>query len=152
MTEQQIFTIAMTGTSKGHLLTEHQCLQFKEHLQTLWTQGFTHFRHGDCVGADAMGHQLAVEIGFDVVVHPPDNDRLRAFCQSRSIMPVQSYRERNQAMVNRCDLLLALPNQNQEVNRSGTWMTVRMARRANVPIMIFYPDGRVIKENQNLLF
>lgn len=152
MIEKSKLIIAMTGTSKGHLLTEVQCNHFREHLLLRRQNGYSIFRHGDCVGADAMGHQLAVEIGFDVVVHPPDNDRLRAFCQSRSIMPVQSYRERNQAMVNRCDLLLALPNQNQEVNRSGTWMTVRMARRANVPIMIFYPDGRVIKENQNLLF
>ena len=152
MTKQQSFTIAMTGTSKGHLLTEHQCHQFKEHLQTLWTQGFIHFRHGDCVGADALGHQYASEVGYSIIIHPPNKSRLRAFCQSHNILPEQEYRERNQAMVNGCDLLLALPNRNKEVNRSGTWMTVRMARRANLPIVIFYPDGRVVKENQNLLF
>ena len=152
MTEQQSFTIAMTGSSKGDQLTEHQCLQFKEHLQTLWIQGFTHFRHGDCVGADALGHQYASDIGYTIIVHPPNKSRLRANCMGHRILPAQEYRDRNQAMVNGCDLLLALPNRNQEVNRSGTWMTVRMARRANLPIVIFYPDGRIVKENQNLLF
>lgn len=38
--------------------------------------------HGDCMGADKQFHELAKELGATViVVHPPEDDKKRAFCK-----------------------------------------------------------------------
>ena len=34
-------------------------------------KGYTHLNHGDCVGADALAHDFAIELGLKVIVHPP---------------------------------------------------------------------------------
>ncbi len=145
-------TIAMTGTRKTETLTDKQLAHFKKCLATSKEQGFDVFRHGDCVGADEKGHHIAVSLGYSVRIHPPTDPKYRAFCSSPFVAPALSYQDRNQAMVNNCDMLLALPKSNQEVQRSGTWMTIRMARKINLPIIIFYPDGRIVKENHTQLF
>lgn len=31
--------------------------------------------------------------------------------------------------------------------RSGTWSTIRYARRVDIPRVIVYPDGSIVKEN-----
>ena len=51
-----------------------------------------------------------------------------------------SYKDRNQAIVDASDELVAFPafpESHPNARRSGTWQTVRMARRANLPIDIF---------------
>ncbi len=145
-------TIAMTGTRKINKLTDVQLENFGNYLALYKTEGFGVFRHGDCVGADEKGHHIAVSLGYSVRIHPPKDSTYRAFCSSDFVAPELIYKDRNQAMVNNCDMLLALPKGNREEQRSGTWMTIRMARRINLPIVIFYPDGRIVKENHTHLF
>ena len=145
-------TIAMTGTRQMETLTVTQLEHFARCLSLYKEQGFGVFRHGDCVGADEKGHQIAVSLGYRVYIHPPTQPTHRAFCESLFVVQPAEYLFRNQAMVNQCDVLLALPKLNREQKRSGTWMTIRMARKINLPIVIFYPDGHIVKENHTQLF
>lgn len=102
------------------------------------------FHHGDCVGADAEAHALALR-SHPVVVHPPDNPSKRAWCEGwthrRQERP---YMERNDAIVAECDVLLACPSGPERTQpRSGTWATVRRAEAAGRLVLICWPDGTV---------
>jgi hypothetical protein len=46
-----------------------------------------------------------------------------------TILEPKLYMERNHDVVHACDFLLALPGTDHEVVRSGTWATVRYARK-----------------------
>ena len=139
--------ITMTGTRHAHKLTTQQKHNFAIYLKILLHHGYTHLQHGDALGADAFAHQEATMLGFQVIIHPPTDPKFRAFCQSEDIRIPNAYKIRNQSMVESCSLVLALPANNTERLRSGTWMTVRMARKQGLPIVIFYPDGRVSDSN-----
>ncbi|HEY8864588.1 MAG TPA: hypothetical protein VIO37_10510 [Candidatus Dormibacteraeota bacterium] len=68
-----------------------------------------------------------------IVIHPPDNGRLRAFRGKEGssaeveIRPVKPYLERDRDIVADVELLIACPGEFHEINRSGTWYTVRRA-------------------------
>ena len=108
--------------------------------------------HGDCIGSDHWFH-LRVTGPYKyrpcVHVHPPDNPRYRANCiegMNCVIHPTKPYMKRNQDIVDASDVLIATPHGPEEV-RSGTWATIRRARKKGIPIYIVYPSGTVIKEN-----
>jgi hypothetical protein len=108
--------------------------------------------HGDCLGADAEAHMLCVSIGIPLHIHPPDNDRYRAFCifQAPGIECVtydpKPYLKRNLDIVTQSDYLIACPKENTEPadrRGHGTWTTVWYARDQHKPLVLLYPDGRV---------
>ena len=127
--------IGFTGTHKG--MTDQQ--QFKLSL-LLAHLDVSELHHGDCIGADAEAHALAIEMGIHVVIHPPDNDAKRAFClpglMDITILPSKPYLARNRDIVEACDVLIAAPKENREQLRSGTWATVRYARQAKKQIVL----------------
>jgi hypothetical protein len=53
---------------------------------------------------------------------------------------------RNHDIVDETELLIACPGELAEAVRSGTWATVRYARKLGRPIVIFWPDGSVTGE------
>lgn len=111
--------------------------------------GVDTLHHGDCIGADALAHSIAVEYGIKIVVHPPLNERKRAWMRDGAEVRARyEYLERNQHIVDECDHLIAVPYTNVEVPRSGTWSTVRRARKANKPLTIVWPDGSVTEERR----
>ena len=138
--------LAITGSTKSDNFTNIQMQHLRNHMTDLRTQ-FDTFRHGDAIGADAIGHNIAVELGYHIIIYPPTNPHYRAFCQSDNIEPTADYIKRNHNFVDRSTLLLAVPNGNKEMLRSGTWATVRYARKKGIEIRILYPDGRVVIEN-----
>lgn len=142
--------ITMTGTRHAHKLTTQQKQNFSDYLRQLLLDGYTHLQHGDALGADVFAHHQAALLGLQVIIHPPVEPKFRAFCHSEDIRIPESYKVRNQNMVESCSLVLALPANNTERLRSGTWMTVRMARKQGLPIVIFYPDGRVSDSNNSV--
>lgn len=105
-------------------------------------------RHGDCVGADEEAHTLYLE-AYNILpivqIHPSNMPYKRAWTSGGTIVhnplpPLQ----RNKYIAGcvagfRTDLLVAAPAQNWEILRSGTWATVRYARRAGTPIIILLP-------------
>jgi hypothetical protein len=96
------------------------------------TDGVHTFHHGDCVGADAEAHVIATVLGFETVVHPPKNEKLRAFCKGDLILEPRDYLARNHQIIDATDLLFAVPD-GPETKRSGTWSTIRYARKVAEP-------------------
>jgi hypothetical protein len=132
--------IGFTGTRKGMTPSQQEAVR-----AMVEGGGWALARHGDCVGADAEFHEICRDVGVPVVLHPPVNSDKRAFCTGytscRAPLPPL---DRNDAIVDGSEAMIATPAQMREVQRgSGTWYTVRQARRIGVPVSIVYPDGTV---------
>lgn len=106
--------------------------------------------HGDCIGGDLAFHLIIEELRPDVEihVHPPINKAKTAFCPSDVKYERKEYLDRNHDIVDACDILIACPKM-KEVLRSGTWATVRYARKIGKPIAILWRDGKYTYENQS---
>lgn len=101
----------------------------------------TEAHHGDCIGADAEFHAL-IDRNFSLIVlHPPNNPIKRAFAGGDIIWAEKPYLRRNKDIVRCSNVLIAAPFEYEEILRSGTWSTVRYARRQNIPRIIIFPDG-----------
>ena len=125
--------VGFTGTQKG--MTIKQKRNFFRILKTIH---FTEFHHGDCKGADKEAHDIVALFFKDVtiIIHPPDNDLKRAHCVGDVWCLPKPYLERNHDIVNECNILIAIPKNNNEVLRSGTWATIRYARKKYKEIII----------------
>jgi hypothetical protein len=128
MGERPILICGFTGTRHG--MSDEQ----KEHLRELFALGdISEFHHGDCIGADAEAHYIAADFNIPIIIHPPTNSVARAFCIGATIeLPPKDYLTRNHDIVDCCDILLAAPKTAREEQRSGTWATVRYAKRKHV--------------------
>jgi len=118
-------------------------------LMAAWGAGYREFHHGDCIHADAEAHDIAYGIGYAVVIHPPDNDSKRAFkgvicgkilLPRATVLPAKPYLDRNRDIVAAVSRMLACPKEREEQLRSGTWATVRYARKAGNLYRIIYPE------------
>lgn len=106
----------------------------------------TELHHGDAIDADAEMHTIARTRGVRIVVHPPSNPACRAFCEGDEILGVLSYIARNHSIVDVTDLLVATPVGPEASDpRSGTWKTIRYARRVGKRIVIVNPDGDLLE-------
>jgi hypothetical protein len=103
---------------------------------------FTELHHGDCTGADAAAHDIALAAGIDVVLHPPTIGLLRAYCKgaTRTNNPV-AYLKRNYNIVEHTNHLIAIPASATPALRSGTWATIRHATRVGRSVTLILPDG-----------
>jgi len=134
-------SIGFTGTRQG--MTEAQ----KPVLRALLDGGAGEFHHGDCVGADSEAHNIAVECGYSIILHPRTNHSERAWCEVPRLgkRPEKPYLERNKDIVRETASLIATPAEPEEQLRSGTWSTVRFARKQGKPVFLILPDGSVIR-------
>lgn len=128
--------IGFTGSRTGMSVNAYKKLQ-----EFLNANEIIEGHHGDCIGADTTFHRELEQRNVKIVIHPPDNDQLRAFNNSQYMMPVKPYLMRNKDIVKACDVLIAFPSQYVELLKSGTWSTIRYARKINKKVYIFYPDG-----------
>jgi hypothetical protein len=128
--------IGFTGTQQGMSKAQKTVLRIVLEHQFEPT---TYFHHGDCVGADAEAHKIAREIGYLIHLHPPENPSKRAFCDCDREEEPLPYLERNHKIVDCTDWLLASPKEDEEVLRSGTWATIRYARKNKKQVEIVYP-------------
>jgi len=100
----------------------------------------TAFHHGDCIGADAEAHKIAIKAKIPVYIHPPINPAKRAFCKEYTQRYMHyDYLVRNKHIVDSCEILVACPKSPQEELRSGTWSTIRYARKTHKPVLIVSP-------------
>jgi len=145
--------IGFTGTSEPQQNAQLEALTTE--LLRLHDAGLLdEFHHGDCINADENADCIVLfRTTARVVAHPPINAIARAFCsgvkgrfERREPKP---YLERNRDIVDETDELIACPRAKLEQQRSGTWATIRYARKMGKPITIIFPDGRIKRELPN---
>lgn len=130
--------VGFTGTREG--MTHPQGVMVQALLEVL---DVTEFHHGDCVGADADADHIACTIDQTptIVVHPPKDDRLRAWCSHGHFRDPLPYLDRNRAIVDETDVLIATPKEVDEQLHGGTWYTVRYAIGQGRVAIVVPPDG-----------
>lgn len=119
--------IGFTGTRAGMSVAQASQLQ----LVVAWLRQadqkvgrVTEFHDGDCPdgGADQEARALAVALGCVSVLHQPRDSTARVML------------DRDIAIA--CSVLVVAPRTDKEELRSGTWATVRYARKAGKPIVM----------------
>lgn len=132
--------VGVSGTTGGGTPAQRATLRV-----LLQRRRITQLHHGEAIGIDEYAHQVVRERADDSILligHPPDNDSKRAFLdgyyEEREPAP---YLVRDHHIVNEIDLLIACPSTAREILRSGTWATVRYARKARILIVRVNPDG-----------
>lgn len=114
--------VAFTGTRQGMSAAQRRSVAAWINLLNQ-AHIFREFHHGAAIGADQEAVAMADDGHVKIVEHPAGADPLA----------------RNRAMVDLCDLLIACPAKRQEELRSGTWATIRYARRQGVPTLTVWP-------------
>ncbi len=137
--------VGFTGTRDG--MTKAQLAAFRRKFAGV---GAEVFRHGYCVGADEEAAVAVVAHHPEVVVlgHPSsvrDMTSGDALDCCDDTLPPRGPLTRNKHIVDGCETLIACPKGPEET-RSGTWSTVRYARKKRRRIVIIWPDGSVTEE------
>ena len=140
-----VVNVGFTGTQQG--MNKKQRTAFMEVIQET---GVTHFHHGDCIGADENAHRIVRNLWPDpnkckIVGHPPVYAAKRAHCKFDFCLPPDEYIKRNHAIVDCCELMIATPYEKDEQLRSGTWATIRYAKKKGKRLIIVYRDGSVVR-------
>lgn len=136
--------LSFTGTQEG--MTFKQMDQVRRLLEELTP---TMVIHGDCIGADSEFHSIVDTwrkkngIYIPIKIYPSDNEKKRANCDSDIIMPQKPPLERNRDIALEGDRLLACPKEMIPIIRSGTWTTIRNAKKFGKIVYIVYPNGKV---------
>ena len=138
----RIMDIGFTGTQNG--MTTNQSVA-THHL--LHEFDPNRVRHGMCVGADKQFHDICRSMGLYIIGHPGITSRgtvwNRADCDVDEIEPELPFLDRNTVIAQRCDILIATPEQIDEQIRSGTWSTIRRVWKLHKSAFIIYPNGIV---------
>lgn len=149
MTPDRSVRIGFTGTRTGMSLDQYETV--RSLLMLAASDADVEVHHGDCVGADDDVHRLCLDLGVAVVLHPPRNDRFRAYCLGAvREEPQKPYRARNHAIVDATDFLIATPRESRvprPARGQGTWSTVRYAEGHGRVVYVVWPSGDVLVEN-----
>ena len=126
-------------TASRHGVSGEPLERIRERLTTLMGRNEVYeLHHGDCVGGDVQIATIARELGYLVIGHPPTNNKFRAFFNSDSELPPAEYIARNHAIVDISEIMLCAPSGSEaEQPRSGTWATIRYARREGKTVEVF---------------
>jgi hypothetical protein len=136
--------VGITATRKGLTATQLKILRASLQDMQSW-EGARVFHHGDCLGGDVEGAAIARELGYRIVAHPPANPKLRAYDKADEIREPLSYVVRNRNIVDETATLFACPD-GPERQHSGTWLTVRYARKVGARYQVIGPVGGLYEE------
>ena len=139
MNPTDVRVITFTGTRSVSKISPERLTALSARLAELRVVGFTHLRHGDCVGMDQWTHYAALQAGYQVILHPCNLEDQRAWCAGavHEHLPKPPL-ERNQDMVNSCFKVLAMPvTESGEPYRGGTWSTIFRARKRGISVELF---------------
>lgn len=137
--------IGFTGTRNG--MSQEQIDAFKDLIKS---KDNDEFHHGMCIGSDKQVHDIVKsdKVKIDkvkIVGHPPTFKKFMADCDCDIFMKPQDYLQRNKNIVDETDMMIATPDCKEKV-RSGTWSTVRYARKQHKKIYVIHKNGRVTIE------
>lgn len=137
--------IGFTGTREG--MTPNQRSQFWSFILRFPPDLF---RHGVCVGADSQAVNIVRQLtprpkifGHFGDIPGMTCDIATGWCDDTA--PPEPCLVRNRHIVDGSDMLIACPKGPEE-RRSGTWATVRYARKQGKRILIIWPDGTITEE------
>lgn len=143
--------VGSTGTKRG--MTDAQWSTLGDLVAAQQTgpleNRISYWHHGDCVGADAQCHVLALQHKIPVHLHPMEPDHFRAYCRGALFTNFpKDPLKRNVDIARVIDKLFVTPKEFSNVTRSGTWHAVRKAleesfRRKAIDIVIILPDGTI---------
>lgn len=111
--------------------------------------------HGGAEGADeTMDSLCCFRTQEPIEVYPCTWERYQYWVNkdkfstiiNRIVHQVKPPLVRNKIIVERAALMIATPYTMEEELRSGTWATLRYARKLNKPITIIFPDGSIQRE------
>jgi hypothetical protein len=134
--------VGFTGTQRG--MTSDQM----HRLPPLISECFE-FHHGGCVGSDQEAHNLALPECITIVVHPCNIKSKQAVLRwpvgyNLTRLPEKPPFECNWDIVRAVDVLIAAPKGRfMEMQGSGTWATVRYARKLDKPVVVIFPEGEM---------
>lgn len=140
---KRVYHLGVTATRYG--LSDFQRDHAKQrfvHLLGEWDE--IEFHHGKCVGGDEETLLIAKSLGPRVRTwaHPAIvRPNMVSQVTSDVELPAKPPLERNVDIVNAIDELLAYPGQEHEVLRSGTWSTIRYARKAERLHAVILPSA-----------
>lgn len=137
--------VGFTGTQGG--MSEHQKRTLRMAMEAANTTGIENvLHHGDCKGADEEAHAIAVDLGWDIIIHPPIKRIKRAYCGDGAIiLPPMDYLDRNHEIVRNSNFIFAAPKSDTEERRSGTWYTVRYARKMGKRVILLSRDEEGVR-------
>lgn len=130
--------IGFSGTQEGM-----SYMQLQRVIELMDNTEYKVSHSGDCIGADQDFVRIARVQGLRTIGHPPIKDNKRAFESYDEEREPKEYLDRNKDIINESDCLIATPKEYIETLRSGTWSTIRYARKENKPVIIVYPDGSI---------
>jgi hypothetical protein len=129
--------IGFTGTQSG--MTLAQKIMVAKQIAALHP---VEVHHGDCIGADSDFHKICEKQDKYIHIHPPINNSKRAFCDGHLVHEPREYLDRNHDIVDESYILIATPS-GPEKQRSGTWATIRYAKKKGIMVIVVYPDGNI---------
>ncbi len=130
--------VGFTGTRKG--MTEFQKSEVRRILTEYMHGRSMEAHHGDCIGADTDFHNICMDMWYPIVLHPSN---LSTRVWNRGAIYTHEPKPplvRDHDIVDVVDIMLAAPK-GKEILRSGTWATIRYARKMGKEIHIIYPQG-----------
>lgn len=128
--------VGFTGTRFG--MTERQKAVVSSILAPI---SFIELHHGDCVGADADCHDIVAQLRSHITIHPPVDEKHRAFKIGHETREPKTHFARNRDIVIETDILIATPFNPFEESRGGTWYTIDYARKKKRWNVVVWPDG-----------
>jgi hypothetical protein len=149
------FHVGFTGTRHGMSQKQRQAFRFAlDNIRlNLPDYGFTErpwFHHGDCVGADNEAANVAHDLGFFIVCHPPVSNELRAFNQwTGHFYEEETYFKRNRNIVNHSHLLFGTPIAFTDRQAGGTWYTISYSIKRDCDTYVVDREGNVACGNDD---
>jgi len=126
-------------------MNETQMMLFAQIITELKT---TEFYHGDCIGADEQAHALVLALEGEIAIkkRPCNLNSQRAFTkEGECIAEPEPPLDRNKKLVDDGEITVAVPGEDFEEVRSGTWATVRYSKKSGKPVIIIWPNGHVLR-------
>jgi hypothetical protein len=138
----EVTKIGITGTRDGMNKIQRELVT--EFLKTYRDPSSIEFHHGDCIGVDVEAAQIAKDLGFKIICHPPEKQEMRGFFDSDETRHPYGYLKRDRNIVDETQLLLVVPKQDSWQSKGGTWYTASHAKKTKKPYIIFYPRSNVV--------
>ena len=137
--------IGFTGTRDG--ITQRQ----KEELfELIYILNLRAVHHGGCDGADDQFNILVRAKNYlqgsevKIHIHPSTIQSSKKFHKESIVHNVTAPLRRNLQIVDAVRGLIACPKEDSEIRRSGTWSTIRYAKKMGKKLIIIYPIGRKV--------